>query len=87
MSSSTPARVAGLALAAVGIAHFTNPTLLDPLTRQAFPDNTRRHTYIDGGVETVLGLGLAAGPTRRVARVGMLAYLLFLGANAVRNNR
>lgn len=86
-SGNSPlARVAGLGLAAVGIAHFTNPGLLDQLTRQAFPENTRTHTYIDGGVETVLGLGLILPRTRRFAAIGALAYAAYVGANAVRHN-
>jgi uncharacterized membrane protein len=79
--------LAGLTLAGIGLAHFANPRLFDPLTSQAFPRRTRRHTYVDGGVETALGLGLMAGPTRRFATVGALGYLTYLATNAVRNLR
>ena len=78
-------RYAGLALAATGVAHFASPTLFDPLTSQAFPRRTRQHTYIDGSVETALGL--ATRRTRRFAAVGAIAYLAYLGGNVVRNNR
>ena len=80
-------RYAGLGLAATGVAHFASPTLFDPLTSQAFPRRTRQHTYIDGSVETALGLGLATRRTRRFAAVGAIAYLAYLGGNVVRNNR
>ena len=53
------AKFAGLALAGVGVAHFTSPQLFDDITRQAFPRDTRRHLYIDGGIETAIGLGFS----------------------------
>ena len=80
-------RYAGLAIAGIGLAHFANPRLFDPLTSQAFPQRTRQHTYIDGGVETALGLGLIAAPTRRFAIAGALGYLAYLVGNVVRTNR
>ena len=80
-------RYAGWTPAGLGLAHFVKPTLFDPLTGQAFPRRTRRHTYIDGGVETALGLGLAARPSRRFAVAAAIAYLSYLGGNVLRNNR
>ena len=77
---------AGLALAGVGLAHFTSPTLFDSMTRQAFPRETRKHVYIDGGVETALGLGLVSRRTRKFALAGGIGYLAYLGANAARVN-
>lgn len=81
------AKIAGLGLAAAGVAHFASPTVFDPLTSQAFPRRTRQHTYIDGGVETALGLGLLLRPTRKFALGGLAAYIAYLGANVFRNNR
>lgn len=75
----------GLALAATGLAHFARPTAFDPVTAKAFPTNTRRFTYINGGLETVLGLGLAAPRTRKIAVAGLLGYLGYLGASAARS--
>jgi uncharacterized membrane protein len=37
------AKLAGLAFAGVGLAHFTNPQLFDDITKQAFPHDTRTH--------------------------------------------
>ena len=74
-------------MAAAGLTHFVKPGLFDPLTSAAFPRRTRQHTYIDGSVETALGLGLATRRTRRFAAVGAIAYLAYLGGNVVRNNR
>jgi uncharacterized membrane protein len=79
------ATLAGLAVAGIGIAHFVKPELFDELTRQAFPRDTRKHLYIDGGIETALGLGLSSRKTRRPAVVGLLGYGAYLAGNVVRN--
>lgn len=79
------ARLAGLGVAGVGLAHFTSPRLFEPLTKPAFPRGTRQHIYTNGGIETVLGLGLSARRTRPLAIVGTIGYLAYLAGNAVRN--
>jgi uncharacterized membrane protein len=83
--NSRALKVVGLGLAGVGLAHFVRPQLFQSLTAQAFPRNTRQHLYIDGGIETVLGLGMAAPKTRRVALVGALGYGAYLAGNVARN--
>lgn len=83
--NSRAATVAGLALAGAGLAHFAVPQLFEGLTERAFPNNTRQHVYIDGGIETAVGLGLAAQPTRKVALLGLFGYLAYLAANVIRN--
>jgi uncharacterized membrane protein len=83
--NSRLAALGGLGLAAVGLAHFVSPQLFDSMTRQAFPRNTRQHIYIDGGVETVLGIGLAAPKTRKLALIGAAGYAAYLAGNVVRN--
>lgn len=82
---SRAAKFIGLALAGTGLAHFANPTLFESITAPAFPDNTRQAVYTNGGIETVLGLGLAARKTRRLATFGVLGYLAYLAGNAVRS--
>ncbi len=82
---STLARIAGLAVAGVGLSHFTSPQLFDGITKQAFPRNSRQHLYINGGIETALGLGLSSAKTRPLAIVGGIGYLAYLAGNAVRN--
>lgn len=81
--NSPAARTAGLALTAVGLSHFVVPQIYDGMTKAAFPDNTRRHVYIDGAAETVIGLGVAAPATRKPALVALVGYLLFLTINTV----
>jgi hypothetical protein len=51
----------------------------------AFPRNTRQRVYIDGGVETALGLGLSSAKTRPLAIVGTIGYVAYLAGNAARN--
>lgn len=74
----------GAALAAAGLAHFAKPAAFESITATAFPDNTRRYTYVNGGIETALGVGLAVPRTRRVALAGLAGYVGWLGFNAVR---
>lgn len=91
MTDTTPecnsrgATVAGLILAAAGLSHFVAPQIYEGMTKAAFPTNTRQHVYIDGGIETAVGLGLAVRKTRNLAAVGLVAYLIYLVGNAVRN--
>lgn len=80
-------RILGLLLAAVGLAHFAKPGAFDSITASAFPNDTRRHTYINGGVETALGVALTAHKTRRLAAAGAVAYVAYLGLNVARARR
>ena len=82
---SSLSRLPGLAVATVGLTHFVRPDAYDSITRAAFPDDVRRHTYIDGGIETLIGLGLTAPRTRKAALVGLAAYAGFLGVSILRN--
>jgi uncharacterized membrane protein len=83
--NSRALKFAGLAVAGVGLSHFTSPQLFDGMTEAAFPRNTRQRVYIHGGVETALGLGLSARQTRPLAVVGTIGYLAYLAGNAARN--
>jgi uncharacterized membrane protein len=82
---SPAARLAGLAVAGIGLSHFTSPQLFDGITKQAFPRNSRQHLYINGGIETALGLGLSSAKTRPMAIVGTIGYVAYLAGNAARN--
>ena len=82
---SSLARVAGLAVAGVGLSHFTSPQLFDGITKQAFPRNSRQHLYINGGIETALGLALSSARTRPLAVAGAICYVAYLAGNAARN--
>jgi uncharacterized membrane protein len=82
---SPAARLAGLAVAGIGLSHFTSPQLFDGITKQAFPRNSRQHLYINGGIETALGLGLSSAKTRPTAIVGTIGYVAYLAGNVARN--
>lgn len=84
---SAKASIAGLVLAATGLSHFAKPQLFESLTASAFPDNTRRHIYLNGGIETAIGAGLVAPKTRKLALVGLLGYAVYLVAGATRTRR
>lgn len=83
--NSRAATVAGLVLAGAGVSHFVAPALYEGLTKPAFPTNTRQHVYVDGAIETAVGLGIASPKTRKLALFGLLAYLLYLAGNVARN--
>lgn len=77
------ARFSGLALAGAGFAHFTSPGMFEPITKSAFPRNTRQHVYVNGSIETVLGLSFASRQTRSLGVVGIIGYLAYFGGNAI----
>lgn len=77
----------GAALAATGLSHFAKPQIFEKITAAAFPHDTRRHVYIDGAIETAIGLGLVAPPTRKLAFAGIAGYLAYLISGVVRNRQ
>ena len=83
--SSRIARYSGLAVAGIGLSHFSSPQMFESITKPAFPRNIRQHIYTNGGLETALGLGLSARQTRPLAMVGTIGYLAYLAGNVVRN--
>jgi uncharacterized membrane protein len=85
--SNRVARISGLALVGGGLAHFTSPGLFEPITKPAFPRNTRQHIYTNGSIETVLGLTFASRQTRSLGAVGLIGYLAYLDGNAIRHSQ
>ncbi|BBY59051.1 hypothetical protein [Mycolicibacterium sarraceniae] len=85
MSAEPLIKLTGVVVAVTGLSHFVRPELFESATKSAFPDNTVTHTYIDGGIETVIGLALVAPKTRKLALAGLLAYGAYLGVNVARN--
>ena len=78
-------KLAGAVVAATGLSHFVRPELYESVSAQAFPANTLQHTYINGGIETAIGVALVVPKTRKLAVAGLLAYGAYLGANIARN--
>ncbi len=75
----------GLGLAGIGLAHFAKPDAFESVTAMVFPEDPQQHLYIDGGAETLLGLGLAVPKTRKLAVIGLLGYGGYLAANVLKN--
>ncbi|BBZ62835.1 hypothetical protein [Mycolicibacterium monacense] len=78
------AKLTGLAIAGTGLAHFVRPQVFEPITVAAFPQNTRRHIYTNGSLETAIGLALAGRRTRKFGLAGLLGYAVYLAGNTVR---
>ncbi|MCV7177166.1 hypothetical protein [Mycolicibacterium sphagni] len=85
MSAEPLIKLTGVVVAVTGLSHFVRPELFESATKSAFPENTRQHTYIDGGIETAIGLALVAPKSRKFALAGLLAYGAYLGVNVARN--
>ncbi|BBX88715.1 hypothetical protein H5U98_27150 [Mycolicibacterium boenickei] len=83
--NSTLAKLVGLSVAGAGVSHFVKPQLFESITKPAFPKDTQRHIYTNGGIETAIGLGLLLPKTRKLAKIGTLGYVAYLAGNAVRN--
>jgi uncharacterized membrane protein len=77
-------RLAGVALAGVGLSHFVKPELFQSMTVSAFPTNTQQYIYVNGVLETAIGLAYATGRSK-LGTAGLLAYGGWLGANAAKN--
>ena len=77
--------MAGLSLVGAGLGHFVAPQVFEPFTKPAFPRDTARHIKTNGTIETALGVALLVPQTRKLAAVGGLGYIAYLGANAIRN--
>jgi uncharacterized membrane protein len=85
MSARIPA--SGAALAAMGLSHFAKPEVFEKITAPAFPQNTRRHVYVNGTIETAMGVGMVVPQTRKFALAGVIAYVGYLLFGAVRSRR
>jgi uncharacterized membrane protein len=83
---NSPAAIfGGLALAGTGVAHFVKPALFEGITAPLFPNDTQKYIYVNGSIETAIGLGLAVRQTRKLAVAGLVAYGAYLAGNAIRN--
>lgn len=76
--------IRGLAVTAVGLAHFMRPQSFDAINRQGFPENPRQFVYINGAIETVMGLLTLHPRTRRLSNILGATYVVHLISNIVR---
>src|SRR6185437_16319022 len=75
----------GLIVTGTGLAHFAFPDYFEPINAVAFPERPREFTYINGGVETVLGLALLSLRARMLTKVLGVAYAFHLLGNVGRS--
>lgn len=80
-------RLFGVGLAGTGAAHFVAPQVFEPVSKIAFPEDTRRWIYRNGATEVALGLALSHNrkSSRNLGRVGLLAYVGWLASRAAAN--
>ncbi|MGV0811314.1 hypothetical protein ABQF34_05090 [Mycolicibacterium boenickei] len=84
-NNSKLVKLVGLGVAGAGVSHFVKPELFESITKSAFPNDTKKHIYTNGSIETAIGVGLLLPKTRKLATIGTLGYLAYLAGNAVRN--
>lgn len=73
-----------MAVIAVGLAHFVVPAVFDPINRLGFPERPRTFTYINGAIETLIGVLIAVPRFRRTLTVLSIGYGIHLTSNIVR---
>lgn len=78
-------RVFGVGVAGMGAAHFVAPKPFEAISKVAFPEDTRRWVYQNGGTELLLGLALTFPRTRVLGYIGGTAYVAFLGSRVIGN--
>ncbi|OBH41930.1 hypothetical protein [Mycobacterium mantenii] len=69
----------------IGVAHFLVPRFFDPINRLGFAEHTRMFTYINGAVETMIGVMMANPRMRRRLTIVSACYVIHLTSNIVRN--
>ncbi|OBH78750.1 hypothetical protein A5681_06815 [Mycobacterium scrofulaceum] len=80
-----PARRAlGLLTSSIGVAHFLAPRIFDPFNRLGFPNHARIFTYVNGAIETALGVLTLRAGTRRPTAVLSACYITYLTISILR---
>ncbi|AFJ38032.1 MULTISPECIES: hypothetical protein [Mycobacterium] len=69
----------------VGVAHFLVPRIFVPINSFGSADHARIFTYINGAIETMIGLMMANPRTRRQSAVVSACYVIYLTSNIGRN--
>ena len=79
--------LSGAAISAIGLAHIVRPEHFESVNRRMFTRNIRRHVYINGTIEALLGIAVIAPRARRFVPVFGALYLTYLGGNIIRRRR
>ncbi|OCB35580.1 hypothetical protein A5676_23610 [Mycobacterium malmoense] len=69
----------------IGVAHFLVPRIFDPINRLGFAEHARMFTYINGAIETTIGVMMANPRTKRLSAVVSACYVIHLTSNVVRS--
>ncbi|CQD22363.1 membrane protein [Mycobacterium lentiflavum] len=72
------------AVVTIGLSHFLFPKIFDRVNRLGFPEQPRRFTYLNGAIETTIGLLGAFGRDRRPLAAASVCYLIYLSYNLIR---
>lgn len=70
--------VQAAAAISIGLAHFLAPRVFERFNRLGFPHHARAFTYINGGIEAILGILAAVPRTRRRAHILGVYYIAYL---------
>lgn len=69
----------------IGVSHFLVPRIFDPVNRLGFAEHARMFTYINGAVETTIGVMMANPRMSRQLTIVSACYVIHLTSNIVRN--
>ncbi|WP_374025777.1 DoxX-like family protein [Mycobacterium sp. HNNTM2301] len=77
-------RALGLLAGLIGVAHFLVPRIFDPFNRLGFPNHARTFTYVNGAIETALGVLMLRADTRRPTALLSACYISYLTISLLR---
>ena len=78
-------RCVAVIVTVIGVAHFLVPRIFDPINRLGFAEHARTFTYVNGAIETTIGVMMANPRTRRQLTIISACYVIHLTSNIVRN--
>ena len=78
-------RCVAVIVTVVGVAHFLVPRFFDPINRLGFAEHARMFTYINGAIETTIGVMMANPRMSRQLTIVSACYVIHLTSNIVRN--
>lgn len=67
-----------------GVSHFFRSDAFAVINRKVFGCHRRSHSYVNGAIETIIGLGLLRSGSRRLVLIATLPYPLCLRVKLVR---
>ncbi len=82
--SARTRRALGLLGGLIGLAHFVVPRIFDTFNRLGFPNHARTFTYLNGAIETALGILLLRAHARRPTAVLSACYITYLTISILR---